>query len=278
MLNWKKILIALISLLISQSTFACNLCAGNGYVGAYSTGGYNLYTFTTDIYAIIDTPYYSMPNYGGGCGTLLGSCNSCYNSPVLYGNSGYDPNTQLINQLLISQINQNTMQMCMASGMCDPVNPYLPGSGPIPPLMPPMSPPPGVSPIPYYPPVVPPNFPYGPNAPYPPINPYTPPTTQLPYGGCDNVIVMCPSGPVTPGGGTPYIPINNPITSQPPTPPSTPIVPTIPITVTVPSGGSNSPTNPTPYNYPATTQPGTQNLPQSPIRYNTPRGASNRTH
>lgn len=278
MLNWKKIFIALISLLVSQSTFGCNLCAGNSYVGAYSTGGYNLYTFTTDIYAIVDTPFYSMPTYGGGCGSLLGSCNSCYNSASLYGNTGYDPNTQLINQLLISQINQNTMQMCMASGMCNPVNPYFQGGGSVPPLMPPINPITGLNPTPYYPPVVPPNFPFGPTAPYSPMVPYTPPTTQLPYGGCDNVIVMCPSGPVTQGGTSPYVPMVNPITPQTTPTPTTPGINTPPMTVTVPSGGSNTPTNPTPYIYPVTTQPGTQTLPQSPIRYNTPRGASNRTH
>lgn len=277
MLNWKKLFIVLISLVVGQGAFACNLCAGNSYVGAYSTGGYNLYTFTTDIYAIIDTPFYSMPSYGGGCGSLLGSCNSCYNSASLYGNTGYDPSTQLINQLLISQINQNTMQMCMVSGMCNPVNPYLQGSGSIPPLMPPINPIAGLNPTPYYPPVVPPNFPYGPNVPYSPATPYTPPTTQLPYGGCDNVIVMCPSGPVTQGGTPPYTtPVVNPITPQ------TTITPTTPVTVTTPSGTSNTPANSTPYYYPVVTQPGTQpgtqTLPQSPIRYNTPRGASNRTH
>ena len=139
--------------------------------------------------------------------------------------------------------------------------------------MPPMNPIVGFNPTPYYPPVVPPNFPYGPNTPYPPVSPYTPPATQLPYGGCDNVVVMCPSGPITPGGTTtPYIPITNPITPQ------IPVTPTPPVTVTVPSGDSNTSTNPTPYNYPVVTQPGSQTLPQSPIRYNTPRGASNRTH
>ncbi len=269
MLKWKKILIGLFSLLAFQNLFACGLCSGNGYIGTYSMGGHNLYSFTTDIYTIIDTTYSEMPLYGGGCGSLLSGCNACNSSPSLYGgSSASNPDTQLINQLLISQINQNTLQMCMVSGMCNPINPYLPINGPVPPMIPPVPPISGITPPPYYPPVVTPSFPNDPNSPYNPNNPYNPfypyppsipPVTQLPYGGCDNVIVMCPIGPITPvsgpSGGFP--PISSP--------------PTTPVTGTPPQRSPG-------ITYPPSYQGGSQTLPQSPTRYQTPRGATMRTH
>jgi hypothetical protein len=185
----------ILSLFSGNKLAACSSCSGNGYVGAYSTGGYNLYSFATDIYTIIDTTYYS-PVSTSGCGSLLGGCGSCYGSPGLNGGSSYNPNTQLINQLLISQINQNTMQMCLMSGMCNPTNPYLtqPGTS-MPPLLPPGTNPPY---SPYYPNVVSPQFPYSPNYPFPQTPYPQPPVAQIPYNGCDNIVVMCPSPPISP--------------------------------------------------------------------------------
>lgn len=286
MLKWKAILVALLSFLISPNVFACGLCSGNGYVGAYSTGGYNLYSFTNDIYAIVDTTYYAaLPSYGGGCGSLLTGCNSCSSSPSLYGSSGSNPDTQLINQLLINQINQNTTQMCVASGMCNPINPYLPVYGSSPIMTPSMPPVAGVPYVPYLPPVVTPNFPNDPYSPYNPNNPYnpyyssnspsTPPSSQLPYGGCDNVVVMCPQGPVTPPGSPgfnwPQFP-NYPYTNWPNSGGTTTITYPSPNSPSVP--GSGTVTSPEPgFSYTPTYQGGSQTLPQSPLRYQAPRGS-----
>ena len=289
----KLILFLLVSLLDSRGLWACSLCSGNGYAGAYSTGGYNLYTFATDIYTIVDTVYYAPVNVGG-CGLLSSSCGSCFSSPGLYGsNTGYNPNTQLINQLLLNQINQNTMQMCMMSGMCNPANPFLTPPGSIPPVMPPTPPIYGGYPNPYFPSPISPTFPYDPNLPnynpYLPNYPYSqPPVTQLPYGGCDNVIVMCPVGPVSPQSPTwPNYPNYNPwnwnpssgVTNPNPSyPVSNPSVPgSNPTTINV-----NTPVTP---NVDPGTQwipnpvfsPNSQTVPDSPIRYQLPRGV-HRTH
>ncbi len=74
----------------------------------------------------------------------------------------------------------------------------------------------------------------------PVVNPITPivsqpPTTTLPWGGCDNVIVMCPTGP----------------TIRPPTVTTTPIVPLVP---------------------PITASPQYQTTPNDPNRQQIPRG------
>jgi len=276
----------IISLFLGNKLAACSNCSGNGYIGAYSTGGYNLYSFATDIYTIIDTTYYA-PVSTSGCGSLLGGCGSCYGSPSLYGGASYNPTNQLINQLLISQVNQNTMQMCLMSGMCNPINPYLtpPGMS-IPPLLPP-----GINPpySPYYPNVVSPQFPYSPNYPfYNPMLPSTPnpqpPVTQIPYNGCDNIVVICPPGPVSPYSPQwPYSPGFNPWSWNPTSGATTPgvisPVGTNPLVLPPISGGTGqtpnmggfAPFNPG-YNFDS------QNVPQSPIRYQTPRGAINITH
>lgn len=273
MLKWRAILVVLLGLMTSHITFGCGLCSGNAYTGAYSTGGYNLYAFTTDLYAIVDTTYYgALPNYGSGCSTPLSGCNVCSSSTNLFGNSA-NPSNQLINQLLINQINQNTMQMCAVSGMCNPMNPYLPNPGSypgIPPVIPPIS---GIPYSPYFPPAVTPYFPndpYSPLNPSAPYNPYfqtyppnVPPTSQLPYGGCDNVTVMCPQGPVTTPGSPNF---------------NLPQFPNFNFPQWPNSGGSTSPVNPPStvdpgFSYTPTYQGGTENVPQLPSRYQIPRGA-----
>lgn len=267
--------------IISDLALGCGGCSGNGYQGAYSTGGYNLYTFATDVYTIVDTTYYAaIPSSGVSNISLIGN-NLCLNSPSLFGQT-IDPNSQLINQLLINQINQNAAQMCMVSGMCNPINPYLPSYGSFPggPIaIPPVA---GIPFSPFYPPIVTPSFPSDPNSPYSPISPYNPftpsyppsipPPNPLPYGGCDNIVVMCPQGPITPPGSPgyswPQFPNfnypgwpNNGGTSPVPPPnqnysgPGTPTTPSIPEVPYSPSYDGS-----------------THDSPQPPIRFELPRG------
>jgi len=278
--------LVVVGLMASERALACGGCSGNGYVGAISTGGYNLYTFATDVYTIVDTTYYAVaPNYGGISGISLIGNNPCFNTPSLFGqNQGMDPSTQLMNQMLINQINQNTAQMCMVSGMCNPINPYLPSYGNFPggPItIPPMA---GIPFAPYYPPTVTPYFPTDPMSPYSPISPYNPftpsyppvipPSTQLPYGGCDNIVVMCPQSPIYPPGssnpGWPGFPNFN-----------------YPGWPNFGGPGSGAGTSPAPQNpgpgtvvppvdpgvpYTPSYEGGTHDSPQPPIRHQLPRG------
>ena len=275
MLNWNKIRYTIFfTLLISLATSPIYACGDYdydcGYDGMYDVGGYNLYSFGADMYPILSYDYSGYDygyNYGGSCGSFSSYCGSCYDTTYLTdsylpSNSYSSSNTQLINQLLISQINNNSLQLCLTFGICNSgtsinpngipgINPTMPIS-PYPPTtqFPPMGFPPGMTPIDpgFYPPIT--------QMPPPGVIPFSPPPpTTIPYGGCDNIIVMCPQGPINrplPIPGVPNLPPYNPGTPGGVTPGTTPSYP------------------------PGYTNTGT--VDQAPNRYRVPRGAVNRTH
>ncbi|NDG27880.1 MAG: hypothetical protein EB120_11985, partial [Proteobacteria bacterium] len=164
----------------------------------------------------------SSPSYGwgGGCGTFTQSCGSCYDSVGLGGYGSYSG----VNPVDIQLLNLITYQNGILNQLSNPVIPGL-GTGPTYPN--PYSPISPVGPSPFYPPVYPPVYPTdpynpgnpitslpiglgtGPTSPVPYDNTIVPPSSNpLPYGGCDNITVMCPQpgiqtytnpSPVTPG-------------------------------------------------------------------------------
>lgn len=253
--------------------------------GMYATG---LYSFGTDLYDI--SSQYVDDSWGGSCGSFYGSCSSAYSS------AGYGVDLSLYYG------GDNSCSSCDSSGF----NPYsysgdmsgLGGLGgyPSPYSLPPFSSgypspfPPG-----YPPPYTSPISPYSGLSPFSPIPPVissfpssgiTTPPPYIPWGGCDGVIVLCPTGPVTPPVYNPYVNYvpNPPIPYQvggtgstypPPiyTPPShggVPVTPGYPTTTPVYTPPSTG-TNPLTYSPVITTNPTT------PVITSNPRGGTTYT-
>lgn len=207
-----------------------------GGCGLYNTGGYNLYVLGQNLNSVatcaapmaVSTPmvvptylsnpsaylssfatptFYGSPSFamGGGCGTFTQSCGSCYDTLGL-GGYGTLPMQPSIDSQLLQLI---SYQNGVLNQLNNPLLGTYPSTPSYPnysynPYYPPMNP---ISPIaPYYPPTGPISpTPYSPIAPYmPPTTPVSPydnslpfPTTpSLPYGGCDNITVMCPQSGV----------------------------------------------------------------------------------
>lgn len=184
----------------------CVLC------GVMNTGGYNLYSLGQSMNSLSSClPQAQVPTYlsnpgaflfslspspsvswGGGCGTFTQNCNSCYSNVGLNGYGNYST-TPLVNSQLIQLINyQNLLLNQIALGNSsnpmysqNPVYPSYPSypSSPTYPSYPTYP----ISPVGPSPSVVPafPSYPYDNSSPYPT-------TPGLPYGGCDNITVMCP--------------------------------------------------------------------------------------
>jgi len=189
-----------------------------GSCGLYNTGGYNLYVLgqnlnsvatcamptqvvtpmAVPVYLSNPTGYLSSFTGSGGCGTFTQSCGSCYDTLGL-GGYGTLPTTPSIDSQLFQLISyQNVLLNQMNNPMLgsypvapavtypnypynpyNPYNPYIPVS----PYQSPITPtPPYIPTTPAIPPVT---NPFDNSVPFPT-------TPSLPYGGCDNVTVMCP--------------------------------------------------------------------------------------
>ncbi len=239
---WKSRALFVIVFLLATGqsrAIACGDSCGD-WSGLYNTGGYNLYNFGVDMYNTMDygsSQYdmgYDSGSWGGSCGMLVSGCGSGYDTSsytvtidtytTLAGlcgggcSSGYDFNSYG------SPYNDPSI---FTNPFIPPTNPFVQPS-PFAPIAPSV-------PTPFFPPIS--NNPMGPIGPmFPPVgmmpptippvtfNPYnpggiTPPPNfpgapGLPWGGCDNIIVMCPQSPPTwgppngPGGAggtfTPY--------------------------------------------------------------------------
>lgn len=237
-----KYLLTVLSILILLVPMRASACGDycEDWGALYYTGGYNLYDFGVDLY---DTSSYGTSgmdysNWGGGCGSLISSCGNAYND------SSY---TILIDTYTTMAGLCGTTCLGGSGSMPSAGWPYTnspftpeafspdsPFTSPFsPPMAQPFSPPfaqPPMAlpplPMPYLPPAL--NTP-PPVGGIPPVtfNPYNPgsspnipglsPPPSLPWGGCDNVIVMCPSGGVPPigGGGGTYSPHTNTIPVSP---------------------------------------------------------------
>ncbi|NBX77065.1 MAG: hypothetical protein EBQ92_10960 [Proteobacteria bacterium] len=183
--------------------------------GLYNTGGYNLYVLGQNLNSVVScamptqvaspmvvpvylsnpTGYLSSFTGSGGCGTFTQSCGSCYDT-LGFGGYGTLPMTPSIDSQLFQLISYQNVLLNQLS------NPVLGSYPTLPTTYPNYS----------YNPSVPPVYPFNPFNPYSPVGPYLPsgptipsiptnpydnsipfPTTpSLPYGGCDNVTVMCP--------------------------------------------------------------------------------------
>jgi hypothetical protein len=195
-----------------------------GGCGLYNTGGYNLYVLgqnlnsvatcamptqvaspmVVPVYLSNPSGYLSSFTGSGGCGSFTQSCGSCYDT-LGFGGYGTLPMTPSIDSQLFQLISYQNVLLNQLS------NPVL-GSYPTTPSVYPNYP---------YNPYVPPVSPFNTGSPYSPIAPYIPtnpsistgpsippvtypydnsvpfPTTpSLPYGGCDNITVMCPQSGV----------------------------------------------------------------------------------
>lgn len=224
---------------------------GGGYSGGCGSfyGGCGGYTPSCGGFGYSDP--YGPSTYGdvyGMGGPGMGGMNPFMNPASFNGMGSFmDPMTQMMMMTTLGM----TPTMPMPIG---PMTSMMPPQF-FPPMQPPTMGPPSLIPQFYnpigYPPAMPPTItpyqqptvPFG--SPVPPVNnpgPSTPPISQpptnpLPWGGCDNIVVMCPGGP----------------TERPPTvtPPPTPMSP------------------PTP---PITGNPQYQTVPTDPTRYQIPRG------
>lgn len=278
--------------------FACgDYC---DYGGAYATGGYDLYSFSLDLYTIADYSYSSY-DYGGSCGTFSG-CGSCYDVGLMSGYSGLNNyyNNGLIDWEISSITNQLNQYIQMQNnpfmgggypgigggypGMTNNFGnfPGIYGSGypgigggypgfpgmPTFPTYPPTTNFPTYPTYPTFPtyPSLPPvtTFPTYPTTPTTPTLPTPPTNTPPPYGGCDNIIIPCPSGTVTRPQTLPT-PVtttyNNPFT---------------PHTVNPTPTNNHNPIVPTQPTAPEVYQPSNTTTDSTPIRYKVPRGV--RTH
>jgi len=211
-MNWIKKLISasvLTSLLLVVPEKAqAEMC---GSCGLFNTGGYNLYAFAQNVNTLAScaapvsisavpvylsnptaflnsfaTPSfaaYPSPSYGGICASFTQSCGSCYDNLGL-GGYGTSPLMPSVDNQLIQLISYQNNLLNQLS------NPYLGGLISNPPLT--------IQPYPYPSPIT--FNPYGPGGgipSFPPSSPFDnsvpfPTTPSLPYGGCDNVTVMCP--------------------------------------------------------------------------------------
>lgn len=210
--------------------------------GLYNTGGYNLYSFgqsmnslascavpmtvtaipvstalvvpsylsnpTGFLNSFASPSYTSVPSYsyGGSCGTFTQSCGSSYDT-LGFAGCGTLPMTPSIDTQLIQLLNtQNILLTQLSNPLFN--SPYgmppsygsLPGYGGLPGY--------GTNPGGFFPPSIP--FPSSPITSYDNSIPF-PTTPSLPYGGCDNITVMCPQPGVnsfdnTFPGGNPGIP------------------------------------------------------------------------
>ena len=285
---WKWIIVLAVSVLGSTPAKACgDYGCGDAWGGLYSVGDYNLYQFGSGMYDIgVSLGGYdvsSQYNYGGSCGSLITSCSGGYDSGNLYGSHwGLASGGSLDIGITISATPSEPISMtnsCDVCGMapyqnydvgcsvgyCDSGYAPYPGSSyssnnpwfnawdhyfnqiPTQPSYPQ---------YPYFPP----SFTQVPRDPY--QNPYFPPAPPSvpPYGVCDNIVVMCPTGIVTrptPIPGTGYSIPRDPF-SPPTTFPPTVYPPQTYPPVLMP------PTHTDPF-YPPVAYPGTRNqLPRDP--------------
>jgi len=240
---------------VSEKSFAYGGYAD--FSGAFMTGGYSF----SDIY---NTNQYLSSNYGSWygnsysspCTSLTSSCSGGYDYAGLYGNQwgygssssyglGYDLDISLDLIYALPQMNYWQQQPSCSScdigcsiGYCQmPTHTSCNNnSWPYP-----------IQPDPYFPGTPTYEDPTRYRIPRPPMTP--------PWGGCDDVFVPCPRGPITRTPPTPVPPYQPPYQPQPPV------------------------GNPNPPVIPPTTQPPTYPQPQpapsngDPIRYRVPRGA-----
>lgn len=269
----------------------------DGWSGLYATGGYDLLNFGLDLYDV--SSLYSGDSWGGGCASFTGNCGSAYDLTSLYGDdSSYSIDID-ITYLLGGGSYNNPFGF---GGGMGGFSPFMGGGGigGFPPFM-------GGGGSPFL------NFP--PYSGFPPFSPFSPlmgnyppagfPVPTLPpWGGCDGVIVACPTGPLTPpvytpgtgiypGSGPDYtVPRGGPVYT-PPTlgnpgslpggilthGPDTYPTGTLPGGIYTPPSGSTTPvtigTSPYTYNPPGgspTVYTGGSNpTPTSPIPYTVPR-------
>lgn len=203
-----------------------------GWSGLYSLGDYNLYSFGTDLYGIGSHGGgwgggYEY-GYGGGCGSFLNTCGGGYDYAGLYGSewgitgynidisvyplpgydtygscgdicSGYNPYMYGMDAgCSIGYCSPGSYYPYYGSDYSSPWNPYYDDWKGYLPTYP-------NDYYSYYPmPQLPPSyydFPRDPFQPYPPYTPtwppVNPPPSIPPYGQCDNITVMCPTGPIT---------------------------------------------------------------------------------
>lgn len=222
-------------LFLSSLGFAnCDYCEWGGLqaTGGYNLFNFGLNLYSGLDYSYGSSGYDS---WGGSCGTLISSCGGGYSAPGLYGNnwgpySGGGDYAFLID-IQISPIASGScggynsgcggnIDVGCGVGYCSPSgstwvpdipNPFLTPNMPFPgsPMLPPYGggptyPPFSQSPFPPYsqPPYAGPTFPpYPPTGGIPgpgyPSNPLpSPPRYIPPYGGCDDIFVPCPRGPV----------------------------------------------------------------------------------
>lgn len=238
------------------------------YSGMYGVGGYNLYSFSVDIYAVYDYGYSNYDYSGGSCGSFSG-CGSCYDIGLLSGYSGLNTyyDTSLLNWPVYSP--SFPYPTSTFPGMFPGVNPYWPPITQYP-FIPPSYPAP-TWPIPMDPtwPTIP-TFP--PTTGFPPIAP--PPTTNPPYGGCDNIIIMCPGGSMLRPPGVTTFPTPTVPTFPSPATPSFP-TPTAPSFPTTPNAPSIPTTQPMPQ-APVVFDPTTTHTNTDPVRIQVPRGVKTR--
>lgn len=201
-----------LGLMLSPTAKACFDGSCDSWGGLFNTGGYNLYGFGSDIYSLggYSSGYDS---WGGGCGNIYSGCGGGYDSAGMYGSDwgslgggfsldigisiypltdfssyGYSDYSSLYNSCDIG----------CSVGYCDgSAYPYTGNY---------MNNNPWSSTPSYW------DYPYTSYDPYQyysqnpysyptnygniPRDPYGPPPSIPPYGGCDNIIVMCPTGPV----------------------------------------------------------------------------------
>jgi hypothetical protein len=241
---WMRMLLGIavgLSLISGGKALACN----EGYCdwgGVYATGGYDLYSFAVDYYQVMDYSYSS-----NSCSTC--SCNTCYESASLWDNVVYQQSSPWIDQA-IQQVTQNIYSLMYGLNPTIPPTNYpptgLPPTGYPPTGYPPTGFPPTGYPPTGYPPTTYPPTGFPPVTGYPPI---LPPPAKPPVMGCDNIFVMCPTGPVIP-----------PVTGYPPVTPTWP---------TNPPGGGTPPNGPGP-----SYQKKTETVPTAPVRYRVPRGVT----
>lgn len=220
-MNWLKKLIgaSILSslLIIAPERAQAEMCVS---CGLYNTGGYNLYSFgqsmnslascamPVNVTAIPVSPALVVPSYlsnptgflnsfatpsyasfpsssfGGGCGTFTQSCGSSYDT-LGFAGCGTLPMVPSIDSQLLNLINTQNILLTQLSNPFSTspfgTSPYsggFPGYGGY-------STPPGG----FFPPSMP--FPSSPITSYDNSIPF-PTTPSLPYGGCDNITVMCP--------------------------------------------------------------------------------------
>lgn len=258
--QWTIKLLSLAVISVSSIGLSCGDYCGD-YGAFYDVGGYNLYSFAIDVGTYVDYSYTDM-NWGGGCGSLYGSCGSTSYS-LGCDTSGIDLQIQLLSNQINSYINTNTLinsgslapidTTCILMGTCGMLN--GPGFGM----------PPGIDTGGTFFPG--PTFPTNPTFPtYPVSNPFpTYPVNNFPSNPFTGGTFQNPGSPQFPTSPTIQTP---PIsTTSIPTPPS--FTPPYTGSFPPPSGPitRNEDLKRPPVYQPVTTQTG-----NDPIRYRVPRG------